>query len=227
VTLVTASSPEDLEIRVGEAQPLVFDSGLIENELFPYGPNGYPAQALPSPTWQAAWEAFKRGEQLALPHADARPTDPQKQARLTEAYARYRAGALSADELPDLSDIFPDDPHTRAQLGLQTEPDATPPDALIQACGSCHNDVLDQTLSRARFNIAIARMDRAELDTAIDRIGRDRSAPGVMPPPDARQLDQDVRTQLLDYLRRSAWPNDDIARLDHAARLGMAGGGRR
>jgi cytochrome c553 len=225
--LVTASSPEDLEIRVGEAQPLVFDSGLIESELFPYGPNGYPAQAKPSPTWQAAWEAFKRGEQLALPHAETRPTDPKKQARLTEAYARYRAGALSADELPDLSDIFPDDPHTRAQLGLQTEPDATPAEALIQACGSCHNDVLDQTLSRARFNIAIARMDRAELDTAIDRIGRDRAARGVMPPPDARQLDQDVRTQLLDYLRRSAWPNDDTARLDHAGRLGMAGGGRR
>jgi mono/diheme cytochrome c family protein len=226
VTSVTASSPEDLEVRVGEAQPLVFDSGLIESELFPYGPNGYPAHALPSSTWLAAWEAFKRGEQLALPYAETRPTDPEKQARLTDAYASYRRGVLRADELPDLSDIFPDDPHTRAQLGLQTEPDATPAEALIQACGSCHNDVLDQTLSRARFNVAIGRVDRAELDTAIDRIGRDRAAPGAMPPSDARQLDEDVRSQLVDYLRRSAWPSDDTARLEHAGRLGMAGGGR-
>jgi hypothetical protein len=226
VSLIRSSSPEDLELRVGEAQPLVFDSRVIQGELFPYGPNGYPTQAQPSATWQATWEAFKRGEQLALPHAETRPTDPQKQARLTQAYASFRSGALGADALPDLSDIFPDDPHTRAQLGLQTEPDATPAEALIQACGSCHNDVLDQTISRARFNIAIARMDRAALDTAIARIGRDHGAPGVMPPPEARQLDEGVRRQLLDYLRHDSWPSDDTARLEHAARVGMSGGGR-
>jgi hypothetical protein len=226
VSLVPASSPEDLEIRVGEAQPLVFDSAQIDSERFPYGPSGYPTQAQPSATWQAAWEAFKRGEQLALPHVEPRPTDPQKQARLTEAYARYRSGEISADELPDLSDIFPDDPHTRAQIGLQTEPGATPAEALIQACGSCHNDVLDQTLSRARFNIAVARMDRAELNTAIERIGRDRTAPGVMPPPEARQLDEDVRTRLIEYLRRDSRPSDADALLERAARLGMTGGGR-
>jgi hypothetical protein len=106
VSLVAASSPEDLEGTVGDAQPLVFDSALIESEIFPFGPSGYSTQAQPSPTWQAAWEAFKRGEQLALPHASTRPTDPQKQARLADAYTSYRSGAIGAEELPDLSDIF-------------------------------------------------------------------------------------------------------------------------
>jgi hypothetical protein len=226
VSLVAAASPQDLEIKVGEAQPLVFDSAQIASERFPYGPNGYPAEAQPSPTWEAAWQAFKRGEQLALPHADPRPTDPQKQARLSAAYARYRSGALSAAELPDLSEIFPDDPHTRAQIGLQTEPDATPAEALIQACGSCHNDVLDQSLSRARFNIALARLDRSELDSAIERISRERTAPGVMPPAEARQLVDGVRVRLLEYLRRGTWPDDEAAQLERAAQLGMLGGGR-
>jgi hypothetical protein len=39
-----------------------------------------------------------------------------------EAYRRYRQGELSDDELPDLSDIFPDDPKVRARIGLQTVP---------------------------------------------------------------------------------------------------------
>jgi hypothetical protein len=49
-------------------------------------------------------------------------------------------------------------------LGSQTEPDATPSEAPVQICGSCHNDVLDQTISRARFNIDLKRIRRDELD---------------------------------------------------------------
>ena len=42
----------------------------------------------------------------------------------------------------------------------------TPPQLLIQACGSCHNDVLDQSISRARFNVAIGRLEREEVEQA-------------------------------------------------------------
>lgn len=223
VAAVPPTSAFVLQSIVGQ-QPLFFDAKRIELERWPYGEAGYPADPQPSPTWDAAYEAFKRGEQLALPHFDPRVSDPDKQLRLTDAYARYRAGELAAEDLPDLSDIFPDDPETRAKIGLATEPDSAPADALIQACGSCHNDVLDQTISRARFNINLARLDRAELAVAIDRISRPRSAPGAMPPPESRQLDDASRANLLEYLRAHERDRSRDADLARAAELGMAGG---
>ena len=125
-----------------------------------------------------------------------------------------------------MADVFPDDPSVRARIGLQTEPDSTPVDALIQACGACHNDVLDQSLSRARFNVAVSRLDRAELERAIERIQRLPNEPGAMPPPDARQLAGNAQARLLEYLRQDSRSADDDAALEHAAALGMAGGGR-
>src|SRR5688572_6467710 len=87
---------------------------------------GYPSTPSRSATWDRAYASFKRGDQLAMPHFDPRPTDAEKQARLTAAYQAYRNGALAAEDLPDLADIFPDDPQTRAEIGLETEPGATP-----------------------------------------------------------------------------------------------------
>jgi hypothetical protein len=217
---ILQSTPEVLEGIAGAEQPLVFDAPQIQDERWPEGPDGYASEPLGSPTWENAYAAFKRGEQLALPYLETRATDADKQAALTAAYAQYRAGELSADDLPDLADIFPDDPLTRARIGLQTEPNASPADALIQACGSCHNDVLDQTLTRARFNIAVSRLDRTALDLAIERIQLPRTAPGAMPPPEARQLDPESRERLIDYLRQAVPARDEV--LERAAKLGMA-----
>jgi hypothetical protein len=222
--IIAGSSGFLLEAVVHKPQPLVFDAPTIEGERHPYGSDGERVgEPQPSPTWDAAYAAFKRGEQLALPYIDARPTDPDKQARLTEAYARYRAGELDAEELPDLADIFPDDPRLRAQIGLQTEPDASPGEALIQACGACHNDVLDQSISRARFNIDLTRLDRDQVDRAIERIELPATAPGAMPPPEARQLDPAARERLLDYLRADERSTEFDAQLERAAALGMLG----
>ena len=217
-----------LQNLAGEGQPLFFDAPTIEAERWPPDAAGhYAAEPKPSPTWERGYEAFKRGEQLALPYLEPRVTDPQKQARLSEAYRAYRAGQLPAEQLPDLSDIFPDDALVRARIGLQTEPGATPVEALIQACGSCHNDVLDQTISRANFNIALSRMSRAELDLALDRLQRGAGAAGVMPPPEGRQLDPAALAALVSYLQKNQRSADDDARLERAAQLGMAGGARR
>jgi mono/diheme cytochrome c family protein len=222
---ISTVSPFMLEVLVGNAQPLLFDAPTIEDERYPYGPDGYPEEPGPSPTWEAGYEAFKRGEQLALPYVDMRVTDPAKQAALTKAYQRFATGEMRADELPDLSDIFPDDPLERARRGLQTEPGATPEDALIQACASCHNDVLDQSISRARFNVSVSRLDRRELDYAIERIRLPSTAAGAMPPAEARQLDPAVRDALIEYLEQDPSALDPDGRLDRAAKLGMTGGG--
>lgn len=213
-----------LQTSVDYPQPLYFDVGRIFAERWPQADNGYSDTPERSPTWDRAYAAFKRGEQLALPYFAGRATDPDKQAALSKAYARYRAGELSEAELPDLSDIFPDDPQVRAEIGLQSEPGAEPADALIQACGACHNDVLDQTLSRARFNIDLARMSRAQRELAAERIALPDDDDKAMPPREARQLDPSARKALIDYLQASERPAADDDKLARAARLGMAGG---
>jgi len=218
-----ATAGLSLQNVVDRAQPLEFDSAAIEDERgsFDHGPKS----VLPrSPTWDRGYAAFKRGEQLAMPHYDGRPTDAAKQAALTAAYQRYRAGTLAPEALPDLADIYPDDPTMRAEIGLQTEPGATPVDALIQACASCHNDVLDQTISRARFSVALARMSQSERELAAERIALAPTAPGAMPPPGTRQLTPDVRKKLIAYLRSGTRAPADDARLERAAVAGMAGG---
>jgi hypothetical protein len=225
LSTIASITPFLLQSQVGVTQPLFFDASAILDERYPRTKDGYSTEEHPSPTWEKAYEAFKRGEQLAVPYFDQRATDPDKQKALTDAYRRFRDGEIDANDLPDLADIYPDDPMLRARIGLQTEPDASPEEALIQACGSCHNDVLDQSLSRARFNIDVSRMDRAELDLAIDRIQRDRDEPGAMPPPEFRQLDSAALERLVDFLGEDHDSRDPDPRLEQAARLGMAGGG--
>jgi mono/diheme cytochrome c family protein len=209
----------NLELRVGGDQPLTFDSEHIDLELEAAELAGQPRR---SRRWDDAYAAFKRGEQLPLPHFEPRPTDPDKLAALSDAYRRYRSGELPRDELPDLSDVFPDDPRLRAEIGLQNEPDASGAELLVQVCGSCHNDALDQTVSRARFNIALARMPRDELDLAIRRIELPRQHARVMPPEGARQLDAAARARLVRYLKENRRSTADDALLQNAAARGMA-----
>jgi hypothetical protein len=209
-----------LQLLVDPAQPLRYEGSKITGERWPWREGGYPAQPERSATWDAAFAAWQRGEQLALPFYAPRVTDPAKQAALIEQYR-------STGELPDLADIFPDDPQLRAEIGLQTTPDATAAQTLIQACGGCHNDVLDQNISRARFNIALARMDRAELDVAVARLLAAPDDPGVMPPRGRRQIPRDKLRELIEYLQRGARSADDVALLEHAAASGMAGGAPR
>jgi hypothetical protein len=202
-------------------QPLQFDPS-IPVQLETNRNNGSPRR---SPIWDSGYAAFKRGEQQALPYYESDVSDPVKRAKLSDAYTRYRLGELSAEALPDLADIFPDDPQVRAEIGLQTEPNASAAEALLQACGSCHNDVLDQQISRARFNIALSRMSRTELDLAIARIELDPDNEGAMPPKAMRQLDAEGKRRLLAYLRADVRSADDDALLESAAKAGMTKAG--
>lgn len=208
-----------LQLAVDNFQPLEFDAPTIEAEL---DANTEEKTKRRSASWDTAYAAFKRGEQLALPHFELRPTDAAKQRALSEAYTRYRKNEIDSDALPDLSDIFPDDRQVRAEIGLVTEPGATPSETLIQACGACHNDVLDQTLSRARFNVALARMSREELDLAIARIQLPSTDGAAMPPQGMRQLDPEAKKELITYLQGSQRSAADEAQLEAAAKWGMA-----
>jgi hypothetical protein len=215
-----------LETLVDKPQALFFDSNRISTDL--HGAGGLPVvdPAKRSTSWDAAYSAFQRGEQLALPYFAPVVTDAAKLAAVTSAYRRYLEGTLDASELPDMADVFPDDPRTRAELGLQVDPEATPAEALVQACGTCHNDVLDQRITRARFNVDLSRLSREELDVALERLALSPDDPAAMPPREARQLTAPVKERLVEYLRRGEFSDADREFLDHAATSGMAGGGQ-
>lgn len=153
-----------------------------------------------SETWQQLYDVARRGDAITVPYHDVKVTDPEKLASMTEAYQQYLAGELTADELPDLREIFPDDEDLRARMGLITEPGLDGEQVLRQACGKCHNDRLDQSLSRARFNVNLETMTDEARSRALTRIALPRDDPQAMPPRLARQLSDEGKRRLMDLL---------------------------
>ena len=152
-----------------------------------------------SATWRQAYERARRGEAIPVPFPGVRVTDPDKLAAMTGAYAAFREGQLSQDELPDIRDVFLEDPYDRAAMGFATEPGLDAPAILVQACGQCHNDRLDPDLSRARFNVDRELSD-AQRNAAIERLRLPGSDLLAMPPVHVRSLSPEARTTLIEWL---------------------------
>jgi hypothetical protein len=174
-------------------QPNAFVSAEIEPEINATGESN---------TWQTIYERAKRGEAISVPYHDVKVTDPDKLAAATQAYADHREGRLPPEELPDLADVFPEDPRVLARMGFVTEPDLDGEGVLMQACAQCHNRRLDQTLSRARFDVELAELSRAQKDLAIARVSLALDHPAVMPPARFRRLGEQGRKRLIDLLER-------------------------
>lgn len=196
-TLVIAQAPD---------LPVSFDSQRIEGEVMASAAaeggeqpvdNSIPGQSM---TWLAAYERAKRGEQIALPYYNVKVSDAEKLERATAAYRAFSRGELQADELPDLRDIFPDDPVRLAELGAMTEPGLDGREVLMQACAQCHNPRLDPELSRARFRADLDGMSREEKDLAIARLQLPPDNPLAMPPARLRVLSEEARERAIRVL---------------------------
>jgi mono/diheme cytochrome c family protein len=189
-------------------QPNQFDSQAIEAEVRASAAELGGAQpsdnSIPgeSSTWRALYSRAQRGEAIAVPYHNVKVTDPEKLARMTVAYQAYRAGELSREELPDLRDVFPDDPALLAEIGVMTEPGVSGEAVLLQACGQCHSARLDPTLSRARFRADLVGMSRAAKDAAIERLKLPADDPRAMPPALLRVLTPEARDRAIEALRR-------------------------
>jgi len=189
-------------------QPNAFSSAEIEDEVIESAAaqgghqpedNSIPGE---SATWDAIYENAKNGEAIAVPYHDVKVTDPTKLAAMTAAYRSYLDGMLAAADLPDIRDVFPDDPMLRARMGLETEPGMTGEEVLMQACSQCHNDRLDQALSRARFNTDLSTLSREEKLRAIARVSLPVDDPSVMPPSLFRHLSEDAKQKVIELLER-------------------------
>jgi hypothetical protein len=189
-------------------QPNVFDSAKIESEVKESAALEGGMQPMDnripgtSATWQAAYDRFKHGESIPVPYHDVKITDPDKLDYATEAYRAYARGEMDARDLPDLRDVFPDDHGLLARMGMSTEPGLSGEEVLIQACSMCHNDKLDQDLSRARFRADLDGMSRGEKDYAIARLMLPPNDPRAMPPARLRVLSEEARERAIEALRK-------------------------
>jgi mono/diheme cytochrome c family protein len=202
------ASADALELPIESAQrlglqpeqPLLFPSAAIGSETGELSLSSTRERSA-SPTWRALYDAFRAGEAPAPPYAFDRAPDSEKLAALAAQYQAFLAGTLPKDQLGDLSDVFPDDPQRQAEIGLAVEPDASAQDVLRQVCTECHNPTLDPSVSRARFDADLSRIDAAEIATALERIALPEGDPRRMPPDGSRRLDSGARQRLAQYLR--------------------------
>lgn len=189
-------------------QPNVFVSAQIEQEVdesaAAMGGDQPVDNSIPgkSKTWDAIYEKAKSGEAIPVPYHDVKVTEPKKLADMTKAYTDYREGRLDRQDLPDLREVFLEDPARRAEMGFDTEPGMDGKAVLMQACGQCHNDRLNQEISRARFKVDLSKLDRDEKDKAITRLRIPTGEPHAMPPPQFRRLSDEARERLISLLQQ-------------------------
>jgi hypothetical protein len=190
--MISSSEPADLETFLRDNgfgnQPNEFLSRQIEGEVR----NSNPAQPQDnsqigrSATWNAAYEQFVQGLTIPPPYHDVKVTDPAKLASHTAAYVAVMNGTMPPEKMPDIRDIFPD--AAMRNLGFGVKEGASGAEIITQACAHCHNAKLDQTISRARFDVDLTKMSREEKDIAIARLKLPPADPLRMPPTMFRTL---------------------------------------
>ncbi|HEX6245318.1 MAG TPA: hypothetical protein VFZ61_30560 [Polyangiales bacterium] len=193
-----------VRIAGSDVQPNEFNTKLIEGEVERNAP-AQPADNSTrgqSETWRIAYQAALRAEAIPVPYHDVKVTDPVKLARVQRTYAEYRAGRLPQRALPDLRDVFPDDPITLAELGFTPDERLDDRALLTAACGLCHNARLDQSQSRARFHTELERLSPEQKQTAIDRLNLQGDDPAAMPPRRIYELTESARARLVSLLGR-------------------------
>lgn len=186
----------------------IYDSSqiLFETGLSPGQPvsNATPGT---SASWQALYDQRVSGaNQLqfggtALPYHDCKQSDPTKLAAATANYIGVVNGTLPKSASMNLAEVNLSTPKALAErfltpaLGLQTAQQI-----VKNACLSCHNSNLDQSIPRAIFNAQdLSRNSSAVYTAAINRIKRGHTDVRRMPPPNFMELNAQQVQLLTDF----------------------------
>ena len=172
-------------------QPNEFDSRAIEDEIT-LSSSMQPEINTPrgrSSTWQELYDRAFRGEFIPPPYHDVKVTDPNKLQYVTDEYKKFMAGEVQT--LPDIRRVFLDD--ALEAMTFLPRSGAAGREVLVQTCAQCHNPKLDQTISRAKFDVTrLDSMSRAAKDEAIKRLKLPASDRLHMPPGIMRALPDDA-----------------------------------
>jgi hypothetical protein len=203
--MIDKSDPGKLRDLVAAAgfaeQPNPFDAAEIEREVEASSP-AQPWANDPkgkSATWQALYDQAASGQFIAAPYHDVKVSDAAKLTPMTAAYRDFLGGARP--DLPDVRDVFLDD--GLREMGFAPRQGANGRALLVQMCQQCHDSRLDQTLTRARFNLeTLDALGRDEKDKAIARLMKDDADAEKMPPVLFRTITDDERQKMIDELSK-------------------------
>lgn len=188
-------------------QPNPFNSALIEAQVDASSPEqpGNNSVAGKSSTWDTIFAIYQTGNAIAPPYHDVKVSDANKLATFTADYQAVMSGQMALSELPDIRQIFPDDQTRLAQLGLAVVPGESVQQLFVNGCQQCHNNTLDQNLSRARFNVPAllaGRMSAEEKQRAANRLQQGPYNLELMPPRRFRVLQSTEITAMVNYLEQ-------------------------
>jgi hypothetical protein len=171
-------SPQVLEDFVEHegfsAQPNAFVSKFIEAEV------GASLDGQ-SPTWHGLYDRARAGAAIPVPFRRNNAADPERLAAAAAAYQAWTTGAPIDDVALDLGQLIAGD--AARDTGMQPELGADGATILAQMCERCHNSRLDQTLTRARFDVEDIDRTPGERQVAVERLMLPSSSPRKMPPP--------------------------------------------
>ena len=129
-----------------------------------------------------------------------RVTDPAKLQRMTQAYGDLRSGTIKPENFPDTREVLLDS--GLRDMGFMVKAGLPAEQILVQACAQCHNNKLNQEISRAKFDIDLTKMNREAKDKAIERLRLGDHDVKKMPPVRFRTLTEDEIQKLEALLRR-------------------------
>lgn len=140
------------------------------------------AEASCSSTWDVIYDRAVQGEEIAVPYFDGRITDPGKLTAATNEYKQTMAGMMAPDQMMDIRDVLNDD--ALPYLSYRPAPALIGREILQHMCQHCHNSSLDQSISRAGFNVEdLDNLPQSVKDEAIQRLQRSDDDVFKMPPP--------------------------------------------
>ncbi|MBS2017160.1 MAG: hypothetical protein JST00_30015 [Deltaproteobacteria bacterium] len=195
---------EDFILGQGfQTQPNMFDSQRIEQEV-KSSASKQPEVNTPagtSSTWKRLYDAAASGRFIPVPYHDVKVTDPDKLDFAVSAYSKVMSGKMLESELPDIRRVFLDS--ALEEMTMKPKAGATGKEVLVQTCAQCHNPSLDQSVSRARFDVTkLDTMPRAMKDLAIARLKLPASDVKRMPPAIFRSLPDDALARAIQELQK-------------------------
>ncbi|HEY6881342.1 MAG TPA: hypothetical protein VI299_25125 [Polyangiales bacterium] len=196
--------------RISSANMLEFEVFLSQNG-FGTQPNEFPPQELDSAgmkKWNRNHLNSLQGKAIPVPYFKAHVSDPDKLSAMTSAYAAYMSG--SSTDLPDIRDLFLTQDLDKMG-GIHVPSQLTGQELVTAACSQCHDDRLNQTITRARFNVDLAKFSDLKggvlvgadrdvgLARAIARVRLPETDIAHMPPARVRSLSSSQVDALVAY----------------------------
>lgn len=202
--MISSSDPALLEDLIRDNgfgnQPNQFNSGNIQNQVnqTPGQPqnNNVPGT---SATWNTIFNRAVLGQAIPVPYHDIKVTESSTLATMTAAYQNFLANPATAGTLPDLRNVFKTS-RLFEIAGIAARPGLDGPGIVTEMCTQCHNSRLDQTITRARFNVNLAAMSNlvggvligaardTEIGVAITRLSLPAEDVRRMPPETLKTL---------------------------------------